>query len=205
MRRIVLLIGMVMCLGLNASAQATFGVKAGVNFANVKTSGSGMSITPDSRAGVAIGAFARFNVNETFVIQPELLYSGKGAKIDITEDGASYKSTTKLNYLSIPVIAKLYVNSGFNLQAGPQFDFLLSAKEDYEVSYAGEFESGEDDIKDDIKSLDFGLAFGLGYDFPNGFGLDARYMLGVSELANSPEDGVKTNSKGFQFTASYAF
>lgn len=205
MKKILLTVLIVAGIHVTSHAQGVFGAKAGINLANVKTSGSGMNITPDSRTGIAIGAFARFNVNETFAIQPELLYSGKGAKLNLSEEGVSAKSTTKLNYLSLPVLAKFYVNSGFNLHAGPQFDFLLSAKEDWELSYNGNIESGDDDIKDDIKNLDFGFVFGLGYDFSSGFGLDARYMLGVSELANSPEDGVKTNSKGFQFTLSYVF
>ncbi|WP_430810796.1 MULTISPECIES: porin family protein [unclassified Carboxylicivirga] len=204
MKKIVAMIAVMAMVSVSALAQ-TFGVKAGVNIANIKYSGSGMNISPDSKVGLAVGAFAKFDITEAFVIQPELLYSEKGAKLDISEGGERYKSTMKLNYLSIPVIAKYYVAEGFSLQAGPQFDFLLSAKEDWDATIGGMSESGEDDIKEDVTGLDFGLALGLGYEFTSGLGIDGRYIIGLSELADNPEEGVDTKSKGFQFTLSYSF
>lgn len=195
-----------LAISLSSFAQVKFGAKAGMNLSNVDFSAEGWDVSPDSKAGIAAGAFVRFELLENFALQPELLYSSKGTKIDESGTGYNYSSKIKLGYLSIPVIAKYYVNSGFNLQAGPQFDFLLSAKDEWEESEDGYNESGEDDIKDDMKGLDFGLAFGLGYDHDSGFGIDARYMLGLSELMDNKDmEGVEAKSKGFQFTISYAF
>ncbi len=201
----LLVIVAVLAIATTSFGQTTFGVKAGLNIANMKYSGSGLDISPDSKVGPAIGLFAKFNVSESFAVQPELLYSAKGSKIEISEGGASASSTIKLNYISLPIMAKYYVSPGFNLQAGPQIDFLLSAKEDWEMSMGTDSESGSDDIKEDVNGIDFGLGFGLGYDLEMGLGFDARYVLGLSELAKDPEDGVKTKSTGFQITVSYAF
>jgi hypothetical protein len=60
----------------------------------------------------------------------------------------------------------------FYLEAGPQFGFLTSAK-----LKTGNLEL---DVKDQYKSVDFGLGFGLGYQFPIGVGIGARYMFGLS-------------------------
>jgi len=74
--------------------------------------------------------------------------------------------------MTIPVMVKLYLAAGLNLQAGPQFGFLTSAKFDTQ------------DIKNSLKSSDISANFGLGWDLPFGLTVDARYNLGLSDVSD---------------------
>ncbi|MBS2210348.1 PorT family protein [Carboxylicivirga mesophila] len=188
----ILMIVAVMAFVASASAQTTFGVKAGVNFASLSDDFSDM----DSKMGLAVGAFAKFELSEKFAFQPELLFSAQGAKLE--EGGAEMK--IKANYLNLPLMGKYYLAEGFSLQAGPQIGFLMSANA--ELTGAGE-ENFDEDIKDEMKGIDFGLNFGAGYELENGLGFDARYNLGLSNIIDSDEETAKNGV--FQITVSYAF
>lgn len=167
--------------------------------ANQKWSASGISITPDGPNGAAVGAFFKFQLADNFALQPEMLYIMKVSNLDadIFEGEFGQKVSLKHDYLSVPVIAKLY-SGGFNVQAGPSFDFLVSSK----VTANGMVE----DVKDSFKGFDLGLAMGLGYDFPMGLMFDARYVLGVTDMNNEPEmEGVKMTNNCFMFTLGFTF
>ncbi len=187
----VLLVFVVLAITASSFAQTKFGIKAGVNFANL----SGDDVDMDSKTGLVLGAFAKFELSENFAFQPELLYSAQGAKA--SEEGIDI--TDKINYLNVPLMAKFYPTSGFSIQAGPQVGFLLSAKEKWE----GDGTSIEDDKKDYMKGIDFGLNFGLGYELPMGLGFDLRYNLGLTNIADSDETDIK--NRAIQLTASWAF
>ena len=125
-----------------------FGAKAGVNFASIngdETNGV------DGRTGFHIGAVAEIPISDKFAFAPELLYSTQGAKVDFREEffGSvfSQESTTKLDYLNLPLMAKFYVAEGLSIQAGPQIGFLLSAKSDGETNSNGDVTEFDEDVK----------------------------------------------------------
>ncbi len=173
----------------SVSAQGlTAGLKAGMNIANLHGKDVKEVIGADlvSKMGFCAGGFITYNINDMFAIQPELLFTMKGAKIE----EAGYKETIKLNYLEIPVLAKLSIptpgNVKPNLFVGPSLAIKLSAKVKWEE--AGE--SGEEDLEE-VKSTDFGLVFGGGVDFALGQGkltVDARYTLGLATADDSEEE-----------------
>ena len=155
-----------------------FGAKAGVNFATIT---GDMVESFDSRTAFHVGFVAEIVISETFSFQPELLYSAQGAK----ESGDGWEETLKLDYFNLPLMAKFYVAEGFSLEAGPQIGFLLSAKYDWEE----DGESGSEDIKDDVKGIDFGLNLGVGYKTESGLNFGARYNLGLSDINDMDDDG----------------
>jgi len=67
-------------------------------------------------------------------------------------------------------------------------------------------EDDEEDI-DDVKSTDFGLVFGGGFDYEMGEGFltfDARYALGLTSLDDSDlEEDIKNT--GIMFMVGYGF
>ena len=171
-----------------------FGAKAGVNFASLNGDEDF-----DGRTSFFVGGVVEFEISESFSIQPELLYSSQGAKSSFSEEGFDFESTIKLDYLNIPIMAKYYVTEGLSIEAGPQVGFLLSAKA--EVKEDGESDS--EDIKDELKSVDFGLNFGLGYKLDSGLNFGARYNLGLS---NVPDEGDFDLKNGvFQIAVGYFF
>ena len=184
MKKIMLtaLVAVITMVSVNAQ---NFGVKAGVNLASItgdETDGI------DSRTAFHIGVVAEFEISDKFSFQPELVYSSQGAKYSISESGYSYESTSKLDYLNLPLMAKYYVAEGFSIEAGPQVGILLSAKDEWEGSFGGLAESGTDDIKDEVSSIDFGLNLGLGYKMESGLNFAARYNLGLSNIWDIPSD-----------------
>ncbi|MFL0354496.1 porin family protein [Xanthomarina sp. GH4-25] len=215
----VLLIAAVAVFGLsNVNAQeVSFGPKAGVNFATL----TGDIEDADLKVGFHIGGAVEIMFNEKMGLQAELLYSLQGAKDSYsstqTSGGVTYtdKEEAKLNlsYINIPVLFKYYVTNGFSVEAGPQVGILASAKSEYEYTESiegGGFdetysESGEEDIKDNISSVDFGLNFGLGYKLDNGLNFGARYNLGLSNVLDVDgtddkwHNGVIQLSVGFMF------
>jgi len=179
----------------SVSAQGvTGGLKAGMNIANIH--GDNVEDVWDSKIGICAGGFITCSLSDLFAIQPELLFTMKGSKAEGEVEGEPAKLTMKLNYLEIPVLAKLLIPTPGTVRpslfVGPSLAIKLTGKG--KVEYAGESE--EADIED-VKSTDFGLVFGGGVDFALGQGkltVDARYTLGLT-TTREPEDGEEVDVK----------
>jgi Outer membrane protein beta-barrel domain len=190
MKKIILSAALVaLCSVLSFAQGISGGVRAGVNLANIKSSGSGVSITSDTKVGLLLGGYLKIMISEKFGIQPELVYSQLGGSTSFSGFGQTTTTTSNLNYLSVPIMARYNITENFNLQAGPQLAFLLSASDKSGSAAAV-------DIKEQLNSLDLGLAFGLGVDFGK-FNAGARYALGLSNLVKNVQagsDGKSTNN-----------
>lgn len=174
----------VMCLTVAsyAQVQVALGLKAGVNVSKLNTD----DLESSSITSFHGGAFGLFKFT-AIGIQPELLFSQQGSKI---EDISGNKEDLKMSYMTIPVMVKFYLPGGFNLQAGPQFGFLNSA----------EFDGR--DIKDSFKSSDITANVGVAWDAPFGLVLDARYNIGLSDISDDSSIG-EVKSGTFQFSLGY--
>ncbi len=164
-----------------------FGAKAGLNLA---------TIGPDlddaaSRTTFHLGGVAEISILENFSIQPELLYSAQGATDESDDD-----EVVKLDYITLPILAKYYLVDNLSLEAGPQLGFLLKA----EVEDDGD----TIDLKDNTKSTDIGLALGLGYKLESGLNFGLRYYLG-SDVNDIDEDSDKISNRVFQLSIGYFF
>ncbi|WP_298521113.1 porin family protein [uncultured Kordia sp.] len=168
----------------NANAQdVKFGVKAGVNFANVE----GAPVNLDSRTGFHVGVTTELMFSDKFSVQPEVIYSAQGAKLDNI-------GTTELDYIAIPVMAKYYIIDGLSIEAGPQVSFLVNDTVTYE-------DSALENDNANVESFDFGVNFGLGYKFNNGFFAQARYNLGIAAIQENPD----ITNRVFQLSVGYQF
>ena len=59
------------------------------------------------------------------------------------------------------------------------------------------------DVKGSYNSVEFGIPLGVGYVSPSGFGIDARYHLGLSNI--NENDMNKAYNRGIQFGLFYLF
>ncbi len=166
------------------NAQMQIGPKAGLNIANfVGDDANFFGIDLESRTGFTGGIFFMFQFSSLFAIQPEAYYTMKGAILS----GENSDITWSLDYIEVPVLLKLIIPvEGSNIRpsvfAGPSVGFNTTAKI--------KSESEEQDIKEDVKSTDFGLVFGGGIGFmvgKNELGVDIRYILGLSSIDDSSE------------------
>jgi hypothetical protein len=74
---------------------------------------------------------------------------------------------------------KLYTVAGINLQVGPQFGFVQSAKVEFEDANGNVTTQS---VKDELKKSDISAALGVGWDLPFGLSIDGRYNLGLSDI-----------------------
>jgi hypothetical protein len=203
-----------LAIGFTANAQTPdvkLGAKGGLNISNLTNTENS-----SSRTSFHIGAVAEIFINEKFSIQPELIYSSQGIKADVDEvtyvglDIARLEidSSIRNNYINVPVMAKYYIADGFNVQVGPQFGFLTSAKVHInKMKVNGEkisVPSSENNqsVKNQFNSFDFGINFGAGYELPLGVFFDARYNVGLSKVnkeGESIKNGVFQLSVGYKF------
>jgi opacity protein-like surface antigen len=171
MRKIILSAIAVMAFGFMNAQETRFGVKGGLNISTVV---GGDVENTKSLVGFHVGGFAEIFVVNRFFIQPELLFSTQGTKVDgpFGTDG-----DLKLNYLNIPVLAKYYiVDKKFSVEAGPQLGVLLSAKAE------------DEDVKDFTRSVDFGFNIGAGYSFTENLSIGLRYTIGLSPISDEDID-----------------
>ncbi|WPR70047.1 porin family protein [Flavobacterium sp. NG2] len=198
MKKSILTVAAIIAFGFANAQETKFGVKAGLNIANQKFEADGFSVSPNSIIGVQVGGFAEINVAGKFAIQPEVLFSTEGSKLKFDGDEIQFN----LSYINIPVMAKFYAAEKFSIHAGPQLGFLVSAKGKYKEAGMGEV---KEDIKDAYKSVNFGLNFGAGYEFTDNLLVDIRYNVGLSDVAETNDEGVKTTGSVFSIALGYKF
>ena len=157
------------------------GLKGGVNLAS--WSNNNNSIGYENRVGFNAGLFAQVNVSPNFAVQPEVVYSSQGTKY--TFDGQDHN--LQMNYVNIPVMLQAKVGGGLYAQAGPQLGILTSVKDKVEDIETGFFS------KEDFKSTDVSLGFGLGYSGASALGIDARYNLGLTNINEVGTNKIKNN------------
>jgi hypothetical protein len=170
---------------IGRSQNIHFGLKAGLNVASINQSDGN---DWDSRTGFHAGVLAHIHVSDHFAVQPEVLFSQQGGK----QGGMK----ARLNYINVPVLAQYMFHNGFRLQTGPQLGLAISAKR--------KFGDVEVNIEDQINTAEFAWLFGASYLFVKcGFGLDARFNLGISNIyeTESPEG----HNRVFQFGVFYQF
>jgi hypothetical protein len=168
--------------------QVAVGIKAGPNFSKINTEASANE-NYKSRTGFHGGAFLLIKATK-IGIQPEVIFSQQGSKVTINSQ--DYESN--FSYINVPIILKLYTVAGINLQAGPQFGFVNSAKAPVISTAAGNPVTIQD-VKAMAKGSDFTVALGLGWDLPFGLTLDARYNLGLSKIYDKAPSQQTENAK----------
>ncbi|WP_437400014.1 porin family protein [Flagellimonas lutimaris] len=156
----LVILSMIAFLHVNAQdgGDFEFGMHSGLNLANVIIS-DGLSDT-NTRVSFNAGISGEYYFSDRWGLKGKLIYDSKGWADGFIEDEENNSSTTtnfKLNYLSIPIMANWHFGSNRNwyLNFGPYMGLLISAK-DSELGI---------DVKEVFKSIDLGLALGIGYKF----------------------------------------
>ncbi|MCM4152435.1 PorT family protein [Arenibacter sp. N53] len=165
------------------SQEIHLGAKVGINFASIYGDNTG-NLDPITSL-VNFGVVAEMPFSEKLSFQPEIMYSIQGYSIG--------EDVVALNYMNLPLMGKYYITKGFSVEAGPQIGFLLSAK--YE----------DVNVKDNFKTLDFGVNLGLGYKLDNGLNFGARYDLGLSNINDLNGTSDKFRNGVFQVSVGYFF
>ena len=163
------------------SLSPKFGIKGGVNLTNMFVN----DVSDENmKVGFNAGFFAKLPVTKGFSIQPELLYSSKGAKEtynNFLEGKGEYRFN--LNYIELPVLAVINVAKNFNVHVGPYISYL-AAVNIKDLNDDGTIDEIKELNAENFNRIDYGVAGGLGIDISN-FTLGARYSYGLHEIGKS--------------------
>jgi hypothetical protein len=146
------------------------GIKGGANWANQDVA----NVDIKTVTSYHVGAYVNLNFSDKWGLTPEVLYSVYGSELD--------DAKLDLDYVAIPLMLRFKPFSLLSLEAGPQFSLLTKANFD------------GDDIKDQLKNNDFGLAFGAGLHLPLGFSAGARYILGFTDISEVSSESIKNRT-----------
>jgi len=163
------------------------GIKLGLNNSNI----NGMD-GASSKTGFYAGAFVNVDISSFYELQLETMYSNQGATVRVSElyvydSGDPFfnnnDNTTDINlqYLSIGIANKFFIvkDLGLHFIVGPSIDILV-----------------DDDNFTNFTPIDLAFFGGIGYEFPFGLSIEARYKQGIIDL----DDGFTTfgsNSSGY--------
>lgn len=147
----------------NAQVRIKPGVRAGYSNADIS------DIRGENRSSFYLGADINFRFAKWYALQPELNYSRQGMKVRYIDSfdpiAPSYEEKWKLDYLGLTLANKFYVFRGLNLQVSPYLDFVINTKN-----------------VNPTNDVDTGIALGIGYDFKNGLGIEARLKSGGVDI-----------------------
>jgi hypothetical protein len=208
-----------LCMLVLVLSQASFGqnflvgIQGGVSVPNLTSGNTSNPVASgwSSRLGADYGVVASFKVKSKLSIQVELNYSSQGGKKDGAQavpvtyftltppQGlppvlyANLNNTTRINYLQLPVLAKLSLPLGkgfhFFVDAGPYIGLMVVAKtiangdtqfyldaQETQSATGGQSYSIDvnQDIRSDIKHYNVGIQGGVG--------LEKKLFLGYLTL-----------------------
>lgn len=184
---------------VNAEDHTRYGLKIGMTVSNVTDRVEEVYGPTDSRYGFTIGGSALIPWLDFLYVQPEFLYSTRGAK------SAEYESRTGLllQYIDIPVLLKLMVPERKPVRpfvyAGGAMDLLTGADI--------QFGNISVNATDDVTKFDFSVVLGGGFDIKGGtgaFSIEGRYMIGMGTIDDRrhPAD---IRNRSFSIIGGYVF
>jgi hypothetical protein len=171
----ILLLSAFLVLVSNAVSAQAFGVRAGANITDI----SGKGIDTSVKTGLYVGVYKEISlVKSLLFIQPEVQYSQEGFSTDNAKD-------TKIDYLTVPILAKIYVVKLLSFETGPQFGFAVNDNVDYA----------------DVNSFVPSWAFGMSLNLPLGLSINGRYISAL----NDTFDNVDAKNQTIQVGAAFQF
>jgi hypothetical protein len=160
-----------------------FGLKAGANYSNFTNA----NFSTDALVGFHGGATVAFKITDNFLIQEEFLFSTQGAKVNT---GILGNQDIKLSYITVPFLLKYRTNAGLYIEGGAQVG--IKAKEEVAGLSFTNF----------AKKTDLAAAGGVGYQSKMGLGIGARYIYGLSKVADFSVANINNDFKNNTIQAS---
>jgi hypothetical protein len=168
----ILLLSVFLVAASNSIRAQGWGIRAGANFSDI----SGSGFDTEAKTGFYAGVFKEIPViKDLLFVQPEIQYSQEGFETS-TKD-------FKIDYITVPLMAKIYVLKLLSFETGPQFGFPISDNIDFA------------DTEGFVTTWGFGMSINL----PFRLSINGRYVTGLSDSLESFE------SKGQVFQVGAAF
>lgn len=156
-----------------------YGLKAGLNVSSISNTNNAK---PRGRA--LLGMFVGYQITDSWAVQVEGMYSWQGGKTD--------NGKLSMNYIKFPVLAKLYLIGGLNIESGISFNILTTAKQ--------KFNGNSVNLKG-YNGFDCSIPLGVNYLFLDRFEVGARYDFSLTRLGA----GYSSTAANRNFAISLAF
>ena len=182
---------------MSASAQVQFGAKVGFDLTHFWGEDAPHGIQPNYQVGLMM----EYKFNPHFAIAPEVVFAAQGGKAtgDFDDDddvigNINVKGTFHTNYINVPLMLKFYATPDFSIDLGPQVGFNVYSKVTASGK-VGNIEAKESmDLKDNTKTVDFGVGLGATYNLTNNAFVQARYTLGLTNVFDVPDSHEKNGN-----------
>ncbi len=176
MKKIILPIALL--AGIVGTAHAQTGIKYGVKGGyNLATFSGNDSHGVEYKSGFTAGLYANFGIADNISIQPEVLFSQKGASIDNFQGLPTTRFKTTLEYIDVPVLARVNTGEdgkGLFFELGPQASFLVHNR-DFTQTGNTSTQRTDNTNNADLNKTVFAYVGGIGYQITNGLSLGLRY------------------------------
>lgn len=172
-----------------------FGVKGGLNMSNLYTDDAD---DENVLFGFNAGVYATLPVSDFIAIQPELLFTTRGSKLEYNNALAQGNVKLKLNYIELPLLVRVNITKNFNIHAGGYASYMVSAKSTGD----GDFEFEDQYDTDDFNKFDAGIAAGVGLDF-NPISVGLRYNYGLTTIEKDGDDSSDLKNSNLSLYLSY--
>lgn len=170
----ILLLGVFLVAASNTIKAQGFGIRAGANFTDI----SGSGLETDAKTGFYVGVYKEIPlVKSLLFVQPEVQYSQEGFDTDT--------KNFKIDYLTFPILAKIYTLKLLSFETGPQFGIPIS------------------DNIDNYNTENFttSWAFGMSINLPLHLSINGRYITGLTDTF----DSFDSKGQAFQIGAAFRF
>ena len=213
-------------------AQINFGVRAGLNIANMNVSGF-TGVTESSRIGFHAGALLDIGIAEVFSLESGLLLNGKGANFQAKGIVPNTNITLISDVTMSPMFLEIPINAIYKVDikpvkieivAGPYMAFGVMGKRTTEYSATNlpagvtldqllsalNLQNEDEGLKygsgtgDDLKGFDFGLNFGAGVNYSNIL-FRIQYQFGLTNLNPTTANNEVLKSNVLSFSFGYMF
>lgn len=200
-----------LCSVSSFAQKKNFGVKAGVNFVNVKNLKSISDANSSGKTGFMAGAYFAPETKGLIGYRSEIIFSRQGYDFKTT----SATGDVMMDYVMLPQLMIIKISKKFQLQAGGQISFLVSAKAD-SVSSSSRPATAKNAM-DYFNKINYGAAGGLEVRPVAGLIIGSRYNMffgSLNEQMSSagsglpsfiPTDGKKLKNGLLQFYIGYQF
>jgi hypothetical protein len=202
-------------------AQVRYGIRNGINYArwegddlqvieDLVDKTEGYVITKGTR-GLHFGGYVRIPISEVFSFEPGLEYSKKGYSLKgdfqipvLKYAGINLRAQVQSHYIDIPLVLKANVYKGLMVYGGPQVSYLVRSSLNAKLGVLGItiFNKGFG-ITERFNKVDLGLTGGIGYEFENGFNVQAGYDHGLTRLDKN--DNYDVYNRVVKLSVGYTF
>lgn len=191
MKRTFFIILMLLMIHQVSNAQFSFGIRGGLNFANLPEQTFQLDDTQteirtlsDSYTGFHVGVMGHISLLGVFIM-PEILFVSTGNDLVLTQGEENVYYKQKFSQLDIPVMVGAKIGP-IRAGLGPVATILLNS------------ESGLSDANSDYRarfnSATYGIQVGAGLNLGN-MAIDLKYQFGLSNLG----DGIVIGERTYAF------